>query len=49
MAPDVARLALGVVNAYFVGEVGGPWVLVDAPSRLPRIPIKVQSGKGYRT
>jgi hypothetical protein len=26
----VAGLALGVVNAYLVGEAGAPWVLVDA-------------------
>lgn len=29
VAPGVARLALGVVNAYLLGEVGDPWVLVD--------------------
>jgi glyoxylase-like metal-dependent hydrolase (beta-lactamase superfamily II) len=35
----VARLALGVVNAYLVGEVGGPWALVDAgmPGNAERI------------
>ena len=27
MTHGVARLALGVVNAYLVGEAGGPWVL----------------------
>jgi glyoxylase-like metal-dependent hydrolase (beta-lactamase superfamily II) len=30
VAPGVVRIALGVVNAYLVGEAGGPWVLVDA-------------------
>src|SRR5215208_4989795 len=30
MIQGVARLALGVVNAYLVGEAGGYWVLVDA-------------------
>ena len=25
VAPGVARLALGIVNAYLVGEAGGPW------------------------
>ena len=39
VAPGVARLALGVVNAYLLGEVGGPWVLVDAgtPGNAERI------------
>lgn len=28
--PDVTRLLLLLVNAYILGERGGPWVLVDA-------------------
>lgn len=28
--PDVTRLLLVMVNAYILGERGGPWVLVDA-------------------
>ena len=39
VAPGVARLALGIVNAYLVGEAGGPWVLIDAgtPGSAERI------------
>jgi hypothetical protein len=39
LAPGVARIALGVVNAYLVGEARGPWVLVDAgtPGSAERI------------
>jgi glyoxylase-like metal-dependent hydrolase (beta-lactamase superfamily II) len=29
MTPSVTRLDLGIVNAYIIGEAGGPWVLVD--------------------
>ncbi|WP_027481647.1 MBL fold metallo-hydrolase [Deinococcus pimensis] len=28
--PDVARVLLVLVNAYMLGERGGPWVMVDA-------------------
>jgi glyoxylase-like metal-dependent hydrolase (beta-lactamase superfamily II) len=48
----VERLALGVVNAYLVGEAGGPWVLVDAgtPGSAERIRAEVQKrfGQGAR-
>jgi glyoxylase-like metal-dependent hydrolase (beta-lactamase superfamily II) len=48
----VARLALGVVNAYLVGEAGGPWVLVDAgtPGSAEEIRAEVQKrfGQGAR-
>ena len=39
VAPGVARLSLAAVNAYFVGEPGQPWVLVDAgmPGSAPKI------------
>lgn len=39
VAPGVARVALGEVNAYLVGEVDGPWILVDAgtPRNAERI------------
>ncbi len=30
LRPDVTRLLLLIVNAYILGERGGPWVLVDA-------------------
>ncbi len=36
VTPGLAHLALGVVNAYLLGEVGGPWVLVDAGTPLKR-------------
>ena len=52
VAPGVARLALGVVNAYLVGEAGGPWVLVDAgtPGSAERIQAEAQKrfGSGAR-
>ncbi|MDQ3863275.1 MAG: MBL fold metallo-hydrolase [Actinomycetota bacterium] len=52
VAPGVARLALGVVNAYLVGEVGGRWVLVDAgtPGNAERIHAAAQErfGAGAR-
>jgi deazaflavin-dependent oxidoreductase (nitroreductase family) len=51
-APGVARLALGVVNAYVVGEVRGPWVLVDAgtPGNAQRIRAEAEErfGTGAR-
>lgn len=34
VAPGVARLGIVFVNVYFLGEPGGPWVLVD--TGLPR-------------
>jgi glyoxylase-like metal-dependent hydrolase (beta-lactamase superfamily II) len=30
VAPDVVGLRIGIVNVFFIGEPGGPWVLVDA-------------------
>jgi hypothetical protein len=52
VAPGVVRLALGVVNAYLVGEVGGPWVLADAgtPGNAEKIRAAAQErfGQGAR-
>jgi glyoxylase-like metal-dependent hydrolase (beta-lactamase superfamily II) len=47
----VTRLALGIVNAYLVEEVGGPWVLVDAgtPGNAERIRAEVQERFGARS
>ena len=49
---DVARLALGVVNAYLVGEAGAPWILVDAgtPGNAEKIRAEAQKrfGPGAR-
>jgi glyoxylase-like metal-dependent hydrolase (beta-lactamase superfamily II) len=44
VTPDVTRLALGIVNAYLVGEAGGPWVLVDAgtPGNAEKIRAEAQ-------
>jgi len=35
----LVRIPLGIVNAYFIGEPGEPWVLVDAglPGTAPRL------------
>jgi glyoxylase-like metal-dependent hydrolase (beta-lactamase superfamily II) len=52
VAPGVARLNLGVVNAYLVGAVGSPWVLVDAgtPGNAERIRAAAEErfGRGTR-
>ena len=52
MTQGVARLALGVVNAYLVGEAGAPWVLVDAGTsgNAEKIRAEVQKrfGQGAR-
>jgi glyoxylase-like metal-dependent hydrolase (beta-lactamase superfamily II) len=52
VTPGLAHLALGVVNAYLLGEVGGPWVLVDAgtPGNAERIRAAAQRrfGAGAR-
>ncbi len=52
VAPGVVRLASGVVNAYLVGEVGGPWVLADAgtPGNAEKIRAAAQErfGQGAR-
>ncbi|MDQ6624422.1 MAG: MBL fold metallo-hydrolase [Verrucomicrobiota bacterium] len=39
IAPDVGWLPISFVNAYFIGRVGGPWVLVDTglPGRARQI------------
>jgi glyoxylase-like metal-dependent hydrolase (beta-lactamase superfamily II) len=48
----VAQLALGIVNAYLIGEAGGPWVLVDAgtPGNAEKIRAAAQErfGQGVR-
>jgi glyoxylase-like metal-dependent hydrolase (beta-lactamase superfamily II) len=46
---SVARLALGIVNAYLVGEAAGPWVLVDAgtPGNAER--IRAEAHKRFGT
>ena len=51
VTPGVTRLALGIVNAYLVGEVGGPWVLVDAgtPGNAERIRAEAQERFGARS
>ena len=48
MTQGVARLALGVVNAYLVGEAGAPWVLVDAgtPGNAEKIRAEAQKRFG---
>ena len=48
IAPGVARLPLAIVNAYFVGEPGQPWVLVDAgmPGFAPKIKAAAQARYG---
>jgi hypothetical protein len=45
VTPDVTRLALGIVNAYLIGEAGDPWVLVDAgtPGNAEKIRAEAQS------
>jgi glyoxylase-like metal-dependent hydrolase (beta-lactamase superfamily II) len=52
VAPGVARIALGVVNAYLVGEPEGPWVLVDTgtpgSSERIRTEAQVRFGPGAR-
>jgi glyoxylase-like metal-dependent hydrolase (beta-lactamase superfamily II) len=52
MTQGVARLALGVVNAYLVGEAGAPWILVDAgtPGNAEKIRAEAQKrfGQGAR-
>jgi glyoxylase-like metal-dependent hydrolase (beta-lactamase superfamily II) len=48
----MTRLALGIVNAYLIGEAGGPWVLVDAgtPGNAEKIRAAAQErfGQGAR-
>jgi glyoxylase-like metal-dependent hydrolase (beta-lactamase superfamily II) len=48
----VVCLALGIVNAYLIGEAGGPWVLVDAgtPGNAEKIRAAAQErfGQGAR-
>ncbi len=48
VAPGIARLPVAVVNTYFVGEPGQPWVLVDAgmPGFAPRIKAAAESRYG---
>ncbi len=51
-APGVARVPVVFVNAYLVGEPGGPWVLVDTglPGAAGRVreAAKARFGKGAR-
>lgn len=44
----VTRLDLGIVNAYLVGEAGGPWILVDTgtPGNAERIRAAAQERIG---
>ncbi len=39
IAPDVGWLPISFVNAYFIGQAGGPWLLVDTglPGRAKQI------------
>ena len=52
MTQGVTRLALGIVNAYLIGEAGDPWVLVDAgtPGNAEKIRAEAQKrfGQGAR-
>jgi glyoxylase-like metal-dependent hydrolase (beta-lactamase superfamily II) len=44
----VTRLDLGIVNAYLLGEAGGPWILVDTgtPGNAERIRAAAQERIG---
>jgi glyoxylase-like metal-dependent hydrolase (beta-lactamase superfamily II) len=48
VTPGATRLDLGIVNAYLVGEAGGPWVLVDTgtPGNAERIHAAAQEQFG---
>lgn len=46
IAPGVARIAVSFVNAYLVGEPGGPWVLVD--TGLPGFAWKIRAAARKR-
>ena len=50
VAPGVLRVPLRVANAYFVGEAGEPWVLVDAglPSAAAAIRRAARARYGTR-
>lgn len=51
-APSVARVSIGFVNAYFVGDPGGRWVLVDTglprTAALTRAAAEARFGPGAR-
>lgn len=51
LAPDVERLRLPLANAFFLGEPGQPWVLVDAgaPGSGPMIRRAAQARYGAGT
>jgi glyoxylase-like metal-dependent hydrolase (beta-lactamase superfamily II) len=48
LAPDVERLRLPLANAFFLGEPGHPWILVDAgaPGSAPLIGRAAQARYG---
>jgi glyoxylase-like metal-dependent hydrolase (beta-lactamase superfamily II) len=48
VTPSVTRLDLGIVNAYIIGEAGGPWVLVDTgtPGNAEKIRAEAQERFG---
>ncbi|MBB6098126.1 glyoxylase-like metal-dependent hydrolase (beta-lactamase superfamily II) [Deinobacterium chartae] len=52
VAPGVARLRCAIVNVYFLGEPGGPWILVDTGlpgfARLIRKAAETRFGQGAR-
>ena len=50
MTQGVTRLDLGIVNAYLVGEAGGPWILVDTgtPGNAERIRAAAQERIGAK-
>ena len=48
IAPDVGLLPISFVNAYFIGEAGRPWVLVDTgiPGRARQIAAAAEARFG---
>ena len=51
VTPGLAPLDLGIVNAFLIGEVGGPWVLVDTgtPGNIEKIRAEAQERFGTRS
>ena len=46
IAPGVAWIPTSFVNAYFIGEPGGPWALVD--TGLPGFGWKIRAAAAAR-
>ena len=49
VAPGVARVGVLFVNAYLVGEPGGPWALVDAGLPLSAAMVRRAAAERYGT